>query len=102
MRFGLADLFGRPLPLTCAVDISSVIETKTRLLQCHASQREWLAHLNQMDDYTRTMHEQSAQEGRRLGVAFAEGFIQHRGSGHPQDNLLKRILGERCTEFTTL
>ncbi len=97
--FGLADIFGRALPLSCAVDISSVIERKTELLCYHASQREWLAHLNQMDDYTKNMREQSAREGTCIGVGFAEGFIQHLGSGHPQDNILKQLLGDRCVEY---
>jgi hypothetical protein len=32
-------------------------------------------------------------------VAQAEGFIQHVGEGHPQDNVLKQLLGEKCIEF---
>lgn len=95
---GLTDPFGRPLPLTCAVDISSVMDTKTQMLQCHESQREWLAHLNKWDEYTETMRRQSAQEGAHIGVDFAEGFIQHRSVGHPQDNILKQILGDLVIE----
>jgi len=41
----------------------------------------------------------SAGDGRRAGVAHAEGFIQHRGEGHPQDNVLKQLLGDACIEF---
>jgi N-acetylglucosamine malate deacetylase 1 len=95
----LTDIFGRPLPLSCMIDVSSVIEIKTRMLQCHASQREWLAHLNKGDEYTDIMRRQSIQEGKRIGVAHGEGFIQHHSSGHPQDNILKQILGELCVDL---
>jgi N-acetylglucosamine malate deacetylase 1 len=96
----LTDIFGRPLPVSCAVDITGVMETKTKMLQCHASQREWLLHLNGWDNYTENMRSQSAQEGKLVGVEFAEGFIQHRSVGHPQDNILKQILGDLCKEIS--
>lgn len=95
---GLKDIFGRPLPLTCAVDVSAVMDTKTRMLACHASQREWLHFVMGWDEYLENMKRQSAQEGGRVGFQFAEGFIQHVGAGHPQDNILKRLLGDLCVE----
>jgi LmbE family N-acetylglucosaminyl deacetylase len=96
---GLRDVFGRPLPLTCAVDIASVMPVKTRMLKCHASQRDWLRYINRVDQYLRLMRETAAEAGRRVGFRAAEGFIQHRGYGHPQDNILKRLLGRRCREL---
>ncbi len=96
---GGRDIFGRPLPLTCAMDISSVLETKTRMLACHGSQREWLRAIMHCDEYLDLMRKSAANDGRRAGVAHAEGFIQHRGEGHPQDNVLKALLGEACIEF---
>lgn len=95
----LTDIFGRPLPLYCAVDISSVMGTKTEMLACHESQREWLAYHNKWDEYIDIMRRQSQTEGRRMGAAYAEGFIQHRSLGHPHDNVLKQILGDLCVEF---
>ena len=92
-------VFDQPLPLTCAVDISSVLETKTRMLSCHASQREWLRVIMQCDEYLDLMRKSAARDGARAGVAHAEGFIQHRGEGHPQDNVLKELLGDACIEF---
>jgi LmbE family N-acetylglucosaminyl deacetylase len=95
---GLKDIFGRPLPLTCAVNITAVLETKLKMLACHASQREWLRFINGWDEYLENMKHMAAEEGRRAGCAAAEGFIQHLGHGHPQDNLLRKLLGEQCVE----
>lgn len=93
------DIFGRALPLTCAVDISTVMDTKTKMLACHASQREWLRTIMKCDEYLEQMRKWSAQEGRGAGVAYAESFIQHLGEGHPQENVLKQLLGDKCIEF---
>ncbi|MHB9129862.1 MAG: PIG-L deacetylase family protein [Armatimonadota bacterium] len=95
----LTDIFGRPLPLSCTVDISSVFDAKLQMLRAHESQREWLAYHNEWDQYTETMRVTSQEEGKRIGVAYAEGFIQHRSTGHPKDNILKEILGDLCVEF---
>jgi LmbE family N-acetylglucosaminyl deacetylase len=97
---GLRDIFGRPLPLTCAVDIARVFETKVRMLACHVSQREWLRAINNCDDYLELMRSMAEAEGRAAGRGLAEGFILHRGEGHPQDNVLKRLLGETCIELS--
>ena len=99
---GLADIFGRSLPLTCAVDISATLRIKTRMLRCHASQREWLRYISGFDQYTRTMQDMAREEGKRAGFKAAEGFIQHVGSGHPRDNILKRLLGPLCRESSAL
>lgn len=93
------DIFGRPLPLTCAVDISSVIDQKSRMLACHASQKVWLSHLNKIDDFVASMQRMARAEGKRAGFRMAETFVQHLGSGHPQDDILKQLLGRRCREF---
>ena len=97
---GGRDIFGHPLPLTCAVDISAVLETKTRMLACHASQREWLRAIMNCDEYLDLMRKMAIEDGRRAGVTHAEGFIQHLGEGHPQDNVLKQLLGNACVELT--
>jgi LmbE family N-acetylglucosaminyl deacetylase len=92
---GLRDIFGRPLPIGMYVDIGGVMEVKTRMLAAHASQREWLAHHNK-DEYMEMMKSLARAAGRKAGVRYAEGFIQHLGHGHPQDNLLAQILGKAC------
>ena len=75
------------------VDITDVIETKTQMLACHASQREWLLRQHGMDHYLQAMRDWSAQRGREAGVAYAEAFRQHRGHAYPQTNLLAELLG---------
>jgi LmbE family N-acetylglucosaminyl deacetylase len=96
---GLKDIFGRPLPLTCAVDVSSTLDLKVRMLKCHASQRQWLRYINGFDQYTHILRDLTAEEGKRAGFAAAEGFIQHVGNGHPKDNLLKKVLKRLCREY---
>ena len=96
---GHCDIFGRPLPLTCAVDVSGVMAIKEKMLACHESQSAWLAKHHGYDKYLEVMKDDAARDGQRAGFPFAEGFIQHRGSGYPGDNLLKTVLGELCREY---
>lgn len=95
---GLCDIFGRPLPLNRLVDISDVMETKIKMLHCHVSQREWLNHHDKCDDYTNILLRSARAHGEMMGVANAEGFVQHLGANYPRENILKTILGERCVE----
>jgi LmbE family N-acetylglucosaminyl deacetylase len=76
------------------IDISGVVETKTAMMACHASQREWLLKHHGMDQYLQALRDWSGARGRWCGVAFAEGFRQHLGHSYPQDNLLGTLLGE--------
>jgi N-acetylglucosamine malate deacetylase 1 len=92
---GLRDLFGRPLPVQFGIDVSSVMDIKEKMLACHASQGTWLAHLNK-SAYLEQMKEQALRQGLTIGRRYGECFIQHRGSGHPQDNVLGEILGDLC------
>lgn len=87
------DIFGRPVEAPIVVDISSVIETKSKMLSCHASQREWLLKQHGMDEYVHAMLERAEHRGRPIGVKYGEGFRQHLGHGYPQDNLLAAELG---------
>ena len=96
---GMRDIFGRPLPLHMSVDISTTIDTKKKMLGCHASQFEWLQYHNKFDDFATVMMNFSKKMGTQTDVAYAEGFIQHLGSGHPTDNILKDILGDLCVEL---
>jgi LmbE family N-acetylglucosaminyl deacetylase len=93
------DIYGRELPLSCAVNITSVLDRKEEMLACHVSQREWLAYHNEWDSYLENMRAGSRTDGVRAGWEYAEGFIQHRSTGHPTDNILKEILGDLCHEF---
>jgi LmbE family N-acetylglucosaminyl deacetylase len=88
------DLFGREVTPDFAIDISAVIDVKAEMLAAHASQREWLLKHHGMDQYLQAMCDWGARRGRSCGVAYAEGFRQHRGHSYPQDNLLGQLLGE--------
>ncbi len=92
------DIFGRPLPLQFGVDISSMMITKEKMLRCHESQAEWLKYITKWDAYTEKMKQASKADGQRIGRQYGECFIQHLGSGHPQDNILKTILGDLVVE----
>src|SRR5262249_19190440 len=76
------DPLGREIEPAFCIDISTVIEDKAAMLARHASQREWLLKHHGMDQYLQAMRDWGAQRGRRLGVAFAEGFRQHLGPSH--------------------
>ena len=86
------DAYGAPAILSCLVDISAQVGKKTAALACHASQREWLRRQHGVDDYLESMRRHGARRGAAIGVAFAEGFRQHRGHPHPADDLLARVL----------
>jgi LmbE family N-acetylglucosaminyl deacetylase len=87
------DLLGRELPPGFCIDISGVIDTKAAMLAEHASQRQWLLKHHGMDEYVESMKRWGEERGHAVGVAYAEGFRQHRGHSYPQDNLLGEILG---------
>jgi LmbE family N-acetylglucosaminyl deacetylase len=90
------DALGRPVEPGLLVDVTGVMDTKVAMLSAHASQREWLRRHHGMDEYVEAMRRWAADRGRRAGVAFAEGFRQHRGHGYPQDDLLGRLLGGKA------
>jgi hypothetical protein len=88
------DKFGTPVNASMYVDISSEIKFKEDMLACHASQRNWLLVHHKMDEYLLSMKRFSAMRGKEIDVEYAEGFRQHLGHGHAQENILKEILGD--------
>lgn len=90
---GLDPYTGQPVDPSQYVDISATIDRKCDMLRCHASQREWLRQHHKMDEYIEAMRRHGASRGRQIGVAYAEGFVQHRGHAYPHDDLLQRLLG---------
>jgi len=80
------------------VDTSSVQETKTAALACHASQKEWLdatqgqeSYLKTMDDFSRKLGKQSKK------FPQAEGWIRHLhyGFGAEADDPISATLGRK-------
>lgn len=86
------DKFGNPVRPSMYVDISNAIRVKEDMLACHESQRNWLLTHHNMDEYILSMNRFAGERGKEAGTRYAEGFRQHLGHGHPQDNILKTIL----------
>lgn len=91
---GMVDVYGNPVVPGVVVDITSVYETKLRMVCAHASQREWLQAHYGVDEYTRIVDDWSARRGKSIGVERGEGFRQHRGYGYPGTCLLSQELGQ--------
>jgi len=87
------DAFGAPIAPAFRIDISSVIDDKARMLECHGSQRAWLRKHHGVDSLIDSMREWGATQGKHAGVAYAEGFRQHLGHSYPQGNILVDSLG---------
>lgn len=87
------DAFGQPIRPAFRIDISSVIEAKGKMLECHESQRAWLRKHHLVDNLVESMKDWGATQGRAAGVAFAEGFRQHLGHSYPQNNVIGELLG---------
>ncbi|HEY1685337.1 MAG TPA: PIG-L deacetylase family protein [Tepidisphaeraceae bacterium] len=85
------DPLGKPVEPTTLVDITDAMETKEKMLACHASQRQWLQDHHGMDEYIDAMKRHAAQRGKLIGKQYAEAFVQHRGHAYPQDDLLLEL-----------
>jgi LmbE family N-acetylglucosaminyl deacetylase len=96
------DHFGDPVLPGLLIDISSTLETKLNMLACHASQREWLQSHHGVDEYLDTARRWSQERGALAGLAYAEGFRQHRGHAYPQDDLLGLTLPDYASPCTRL
>ena len=89
------DPYGHPVEPTTVVDITGQMETKTQMLACHASQREWLRAHHGMDEYIESMKRHSAWRGQRIGKSAGEAFVQHRGHAYPRNDLLAELFPSR-------
>lgn len=84
------------------VDVSSVVDTKLKMLACHESQRQWLGDTQGLDDYLQSMLDAGQQLARMMPeqvVKYAEGFRQHSHVGFSMrdHNLLAEVLKGRVT-----
>ena len=87
------DRQGLPARPQFVVDITSVLETKRRMLACHESQRLWLKEHHGMDDYLETMAAWSAKVGSQADFEYGEGFQQYLVHPYPQSPLLQELVG---------
>ena len=88
------DKLGADISPGMIVDISGVMDTKEKMLCCHKSQRDWLLKHHGIDEYVAAMKGLGRKRGADIGCDFGEGFRQHLGHAYPQDNILKKELGE--------
>lgn len=88
------DPSGRPVEPTTWIDVSAQMETKTAMLACHASQRDWLLKHHGVDEYLNAMKRHAALRGQQIGVAAAEAFVQHRGHAYPREDVLAAMFGK--------
>jgi LmbE family N-acetylglucosaminyl deacetylase len=87
------DMWGKPVIPDFGVDLNQqVLDTKRRMLECHASQRDWLRSHHGVDEYVDSMHSWVQRRGALWGVSAAEGFRQHRGHAYPHQNVLQQLL----------
>jgi len=88
------DIFGKTIRPDFYIDISSEIGVKEKMLACHESQRNWLLVHHQIDEYIFSMKRLAEKRGQEIELEYAEALRQHLGHGFPQDNILKKILGD--------
>src|SRR4051812_2480545 len=88
------DPLGHPVTPTTFVDVTKQMETKSKMLACHASQREWLRAHHGMDEYIESMKRRGESRGNEIGVKYAEAFVQHRGHPYPHDDFLQDQFGK--------
>ncbi len=89
------DKFGRKVRPSIYVDVEEGMDTKTRMLACHDSQRQWLREQHGMDHYIETMKSWTRSRGSEVGFSSAEAFRQHLGHAFPKENILEKILGKK-------
>ena len=91
---GSTDIYGKKLEYSTYVDITSEMDLKTKMLRCHKSQDEWLREYHGVDEYVTSMQRQCRDRGDEVKVNFAEAFIQHKGHGYPQNDLLNELFSD--------
>ena len=76
------------------VDVTSVIETKKKMLGYHISQIELMKHMHKMDDFFGYVLEGNRNYGKMAGVEFAEVYWQHLGGGFQKEPQVQNDLSE--------
>jgi LmbE family N-acetylglucosaminyl deacetylase len=100
MPYGLTDPLKRPVEADFYVDVSGVIEEKTRMLAKHQSQKQWLDVSQGLDSYLAAMQEACQAMGTKSGrFKYAEGWIRHSHLGFcdPADSPLEEVLKEELS-----
>ena len=97
LPYGLRDEMRRKVVPEFFINITSVIEEKTKMLAMHKSQKDWLDKSQGIDAYLQTMKEMSRQVGKdSKQFLFAEGWRRHSHLGFAAEDFdpMSKILGE--------
>jgi len=76
------------------VDVTSVIETKKKMLGYHISQIDLMKHMHKMDDFFGYVLEGNRNYGKMAGVEYAEVYWQHLGGGFQKEPQIQNDLSE--------
>jgi LmbE family N-acetylglucosaminyl deacetylase len=76
------------------VDVTSVIETKKKMLGYHISQIDLMKHMHKMDDFFGFVLEGNRNYGKLVGVEYAEVYWQHLGGGFQKEHQVQKDLSE--------
>jgi len=91
----LSDPLGSQLvPPHFYVDITSVIETKKKMLGYHLSQVDLMKHMHKMDDFFGFVLQGNKDYGKMVGVEYAEVYWQHLGGGFQKEPQVQNDLSE--------
>jgi LmbE family N-acetylglucosaminyl deacetylase len=74
------------------VDVTSAIETKKKMLECHISQIELMRHMHKIDDFFGFVLEGNRNYGKTAGVEYAEVYWQRQGGGFQKEAQVQRDL----------
>ncbi len=90
---GFSDTLGAAItPPHFYLDITSVMETKMKMLAFHESQIELMQVMHKMDDFFGEMQKYNLELGKKSGCKYAEVYWQHLGGGFQKHPLLQNEL----------
>jgi LmbE family N-acetylglucosaminyl deacetylase len=93
--FSLSDPLGSQIiPPHFYVNVTSVIETKKKMLEYHISQIDLMKHMHKMDDFFGFVLEGNRNYGKMAGVEYAEVYWQHLGGGFQKEKQVQNDLSE--------
>ena len=76
------------------VDVTSVLETKKKMLEYHISQIDLMKHMHKIDDFFGYVVEGNRNYGKLAGVQYAEVYWQHLGGGFQKEPQVQNDLAE--------
>lgn len=91
----LTDHLGNAYHPNFYVDISSVIETKRKMIAAHHSQIELMRHMFGKQNFVEDMlNDHDRRLGPKMNSEYAEAFVQHMGGGFPHTPFIQQTLRE--------